>query len=231
VHRFLGNQRTTTRQIQGQERDNGPRFRPPELPGQSLRLDRRSVGLPAPRTCDLLLWQTMCSGERRLFDEVARPSQREWGKHMRVQLDLSLPREAVSVPLARHTVSAALLAAGVEPACVSDVGVALSEACTNAVQHAVAGVTYEVMVSISDEQVAIEVVDSGSGFGQREVAPGTPDHAAENGRGMTLMHALSDLGVFDSVDGEGGSVHLTKRLRWVQGAQKPGVAQSVERPR
>jgi serine/threonine-protein kinase RsbW len=82
------------------------------------------------------------------------------------------------------------------------VGVALSEACTNAVQHAVAGVTYEVMVGISDEQVAIEVVDSGSGFGQREVNSSTPDHATENGRGMALMHALSDLAVFDSVDGE-----------------------------
>jgi serine/threonine-protein kinase RsbW len=150
---------------------------------------------------------------------------------MRVQLELSLPREAVSVPLARRTVSTALLAAGVEPACVDEVKVALSEACTNAVQHAVAGVTYEVMVNISDEQVGIEVVDSGSGFGQREVNSSMPDHAAENGRGMALMNALSDLAVFDSVDGEGGSVHLTKRLRWIQGAQRPTVAQSVERPR
>jgi serine/threonine-protein kinase RsbW len=150
---------------------------------------------------------------------------------MRVLLELSLPREAVSVPLARQTVSAALSAAGVEPTCVEEVNVALSEACTNAVKHAVGGVTYEVMANISDEQVTIEVVDSGSGFGQRKVTPGTPDHAAENGRGMALMNALSDLAVFDSVDGEGGSVHLTKRLRWLQGAQKPGVAESVERPR
>jgi hypothetical protein len=48
---------------------------------------------------------------------------------------------------------------------------------------------------------------------------------------MALMNALSDLAVFDSVEGKGGSVHLTKRLRWVEGARKPGVAQSVERPR
>jgi serine/threonine-protein kinase RsbW len=150
---------------------------------------------------------------------------------MRVQLELSLPREAVSVPLARHTVAAALLAAGVEPVCVEEVKVALSEACTNAVQHAVAGVTYEVMVGICDEQVSIEVVDSGSGFGQREVDSSAPDHAAENGRGMALMNALSDLTVFDSVEGRGGSVHLTKRLRWAKGARQPGVAQSVEPPR
>lgn len=150
---------------------------------------------------------------------------------MRILLELSLPREAVSVPLARHTVSAALLAAGVEPTCVEEVNVALSEACTNAVQHAVGGVTYEVMANISDEQVTIEVVDSGSGFGQRQITSDAPDHTAENGRGMSLMNSLSDLAVFDSVDGEGGSVHLTKRLRWLQGAQKAGGAETVERPR
>ena len=80
-------------------------------------------------------------------------------KTMRVQLALSLPREEISVPLTRHVVSAALTTAGVEPTCVHDVEVALSEACTNAVQHAVEGVTYEVMVGISDEQVAIDVID------------------------------------------------------------------------
>ena len=149
---------------------------------------------------------------------------------MRVQLALSLPREAISVPLARHVVSSALITAGVEPTCVHEVEVALSEACTNAVKHAVDGVTYEVMVGISDEHVAIEVVDSGSGFGQRSASPDGHDHWDENGRGIALMKALSDLAVFDSVEGEGGSVHLTKRLRWVQGAKRPEPVESVERP-
>jgi serine/threonine-protein kinase RsbW len=152
---------------------------------------------------------------------------------MRIQLALSLPREAVSVPLTRHTVSAALYTAGVEPTCVEEVEVALSEACTNAVLHAVSGVTYEVLVNISDQQVTMEVVDSGSGFGQRATTWDAADHASENGRGMALMHALSDLAVFDSVTGgEGGSVHLTKQLRWIQGA--PGGdtdGHSTKRPR
>jgi serine/threonine-protein kinase RsbW len=137
---------------------------------------------------------------------------------MRIQLELSLPRESISVPLARHTVSAALYTAGVEPTCVEEVDVALSEACTNAVKHAVVGIRYEVMVNSSDEQVTIEVVDWGSGFGQRATAPGLLEHAAENGRGRTLMTALNDLAIYDSVSGEGGSVHLMKRLRWIAGA-------------
>jgi serine/threonine-protein kinase RsbW len=149
---------------------------------------------------------------------------------MRVQIALSLPREEISVPLTRHVVSAALLTAGVEPTCVHEVEVALSEACTNAVKHAVDGVSYEVMVGISDEQVAIDVVDSGSGFGQRQVSPNGHDHWDEDGRGIKLIKALSDLAIFDSVDGEGGSVHLTKGLRWVESAQRPRLSESVERP-
>jgi serine/threonine-protein kinase RsbW len=148
---------------------------------------------------------------------------------MRVQLALSLPREAISVPLARHVVTSALDTAGVEPGCVHEVEVALSEACTNAVKHAVDGVSYEVMVGISDEHVNIEVVDSGSGFGQRNVSP-NGHHEEENGRGIALIEALTDLAIFDSVEGEGGSVHLTKRLHWLQGTQRPGEILSVERP-
>lgn len=147
---------------------------------------------------------------------------------MRVEIALNLPREAISVPLARHVVSAALHTAGVEPTCVQEVEVALSEACTNAVQHAVAGFTYEVMVCISDGQVAIDVIDSGSGGGQRNDPTIGHDHWAENGRGIKLINALSDLAVFDSVDREGGSVRLRKRLRWIQGANEPGSDWSVE---
>ena len=146
---------------------------------------------------------------------------------MRVQLALSLPREEISVPLARHVVTAALDTAGVEPACVHEVEVALSEACTNAVKHAVDGVSYDVMVGISDEHVSIEVVDSGSGFGKRHVSS-TDGHWDENGRGLKLIKALSDLAIFDSIEGAGGSVRLTKRLRWVDGARRPGSVPSAE---
>jgi len=148
---------------------------------------------------------------------------------MRVELALNLPREEISVPLTRHVVSAALLTAGVEPSCVHEVEMALSEACTNAVQHAIEGMSYEVMVGISDEQVTIDVVDSGSGFGQRHVATDGHDHWAENGRGVGLISALSDL-AFDSVEGQGGSVHLTKALPWSQGTQRPGPTLSAQRP-
>jgi serine/threonine-protein kinase RsbW len=149
---------------------------------------------------------------------------------MRVQIALNLPREEISVALTRHVVSAALLTAGAQPTCVHDVEVAVSEACTNAVKHAVDGVSYEVMINISDEHVAIDVIDSGSGFGLHQVSQDEQHHDAEEGRGFALMNALSDLAIFDSVDAEGGSVHLTKRLYWMPGAPRSRPAKSKARP-
>jgi len=141
---------------------------------------------------------------------------------VRIQVVLTLPREAVSVPLARHTVAAALQSAGIEGDCLAEVEVALSEACTNVFHHAGAGESYEVAINIGDEQLTMEVVDSGGGFGWRATESTMPHEMAEGGRGLALMSAFSDHALFDTVTGDGGSVHLTKRLRWADGAPLQG---------
>lgn len=133
---------------------------------------------------------------------------------MRIQVVMTLPREAVSVPLTRRTVAAALTAAGVAGDCLAEVEVALSEACTNVLNHAGKGDAYEVAINISDQQLTMDVIDFGAGFGQLQPGSPMPDPTAESGRGLALMRALTDQAVFDSVSGDGGSVHLMKRLRW-----------------
>ncbi len=142
---------------------------------------------------------------------------------MRIQVVLTLPREAVSVPLARHTVSAALQSAGIADDCLAEVEVALSEACTNVFHHAGAGDSYEVAISIGDEQLTMEVVDSGAGFAWRATESAMPHELAEGGRGLALMSAFSDHALFDTVSGDGGSVQLMKRLRWADGAPLQGA--------
>ncbi len=137
---------------------------------------------------------------------------------MRIQVVLTLPREAVSVPIARHTVSAALERAGIEENCLAEVQVALSEACTNVFQHAEHGDSYEVVINVDDEQLTVDVVDSGQGFEPHAPVTDLPDPSSERGRGAALMHALTDHTAFDSVAGGGGSVHLMKRLEWAADA-------------
>jgi serine/threonine-protein kinase RsbW len=137
---------------------------------------------------------------------------------VRIQVEMTLPCEAVSVPLTRRTVSAALAVAGVESDCLAEVEVALSEACTNVLVHAGTGGAYEVVINISDHQMTMDVIDFGAGFGIREPGASMPDATAESGRGLALMRALTDEAVFDSVSGNGWVVHLTKRLRWAPDA-------------
>ena len=152
---------------------------------------------------------------------------------MRIQVVMTLPREAVSVPLTRRTVAAALTAAGIAPDCLDEVEVALSEACTNVLNHAGKGDAYEVAINISDQQLTMDVIDFGAGFGHLLPGSTMPEPTAESGRGLALMRALTDRAVFDSVSGNGGAVHLMKRLRWApdapvtqlrarQGAPSPG---------
>ena len=131
---------------------------------------------------------------------------------------MTLPREAVSVPLTRRTVTAALTAAGVAPDCLAEVEVALSEACTNVLNHAGKGEAYEVAINISEQQLTMDVIDFGSGFGHPQPGAAMPEPTAESGRGLALIRALTDQAVFDSVSGDGGAVRLMKRLRWSPGA-------------
>ncbi|HEX2175809.1 MAG TPA: ATP-binding protein [Nocardioidaceae bacterium] len=137
---------------------------------------------------------------------------------MLIQVALMLPPDAVSVPWARHVVSAALTRAGVAAECVDDVEVAVSEACTNAYRHSSADGHYEVTMEIRDEHLTIDVLDSGVGFQQAQVPRAMSHVSAENGRGLALIAAYCDSALFDSVSGSGGAVHLNKRLRWVEGA-------------
>ncbi len=139
---------------------------------------------------------------------------------MRIQVVLTLPREAVSVPLARHIVSAALDRAGIDGECLAEVEIALTEACTNVFQHAEeGGDTYDVVINVGEEYLTVDVVDSGPGFDHASVTDtALPDDHAESGRGIAMMQFFADRTVFDSVDGGGGAVHLSKRLRWAEDA-------------
>ena len=139
---------------------------------------------------------------------------------MRIQITMTLPNQAASVPLARHTVSAALEDAGVTPDSVHEVAVALTEACANVIRHAAESDDYDVVIDLSDARLAVDVIDTGSGFARRPAGapPSMPEAFAEEGRGAALMHALTDMTVFDHVSGEGGSVHMVKQLHWAQDA-------------
>jgi serine/threonine-protein kinase RsbW len=97
---------------------------------------------------------------------------------------LHLRREPASVPLARRILLGTMASAGVDPDISHEVGVALTEACANAVEHA-AHLTdtgedsgFQVTATIEGGCLRVEITDTGPGFsadpGCASPVPGMP---------------------------------------------------------
>lgn len=153
---------------------------------------------------------------------------------MRIQVVMTLPRETVSVPLTRRTLSATLTVVGVDSDCLAEVEVALSEACNKVLHHA-EGEAYEVAINIDDQQVTMDVIDSQASVEPRHRDVSLPDLKAESEPGVVLMRAFTDRATFDSVSVNGWAVHLAKRLRWAPthgsyGSREQRVGIASDRP-
>jgi serine/threonine-protein kinase RsbW len=138
---------------------------------------------------------------------------------LELNLSLCLPTDQLSVPVVRHICSYALTEVGVLDECLSDITIALTEACTNVLDHSTdAGTAYEVHISIDDERCTIRVKDTGAGFDfdARNRAPRV-DLTAESGRGLELIRNLVDRVNFTAVPEEGTVVHLEKVLEFDEG--------------
>ena len=129
---------------------------------------------------------------------------------MQILFTVVLPRDEVTVPLIRHIVRDSLLKIGATRDCVGDIELALTEACTNVLNHAKANPSeYSVSVDVNDGTCEIRITDRGAGFDAGTI--GIASDTSESGRGITLMKALVDDLKFVS-NSRGTVVHLAKRL-------------------
>jgi serine/threonine-protein kinase RsbW len=131
-----------------------------------------------------------------------------------IKLTLALPRDELSVPVIRGVLTASMEVLGVEREVITDIQVALTEACTNVLDHAAEADEYEISAGIDGNLCVIEVVDRGGGFDGSALGLSDAHGDAEGGRGIQLMRALVDKVEFDSRPQVGTVVHLEKRLRW-----------------
>ncbi len=141
---------------------------------------------------------------------------------MNVWWSLRLRCDAASVPLARRMLTGTTDSAGVDPDVAHDLSLALSEACANAVEHAVpppdGEAVYEITFRIDGDRCRVEVTDRGRGFPPRRGRP-VPVRAllpraqyAESGRGLFLIEALMDHVRIDSAPGHGAVVTFERSL-------------------
>jgi serine/threonine-protein kinase RsbW len=133
---------------------------------------------------------------------------------MRLDFALCLPREGSSIPFVRHLIRATLERLQVEDDCVHDVELAVSEACTNVLVHALGPQEeYEVHIEIDDDRCKIRVLDGGAGFDYGRAWGNNGEPIEEGGRGIVLMRALVDELQFSSRADSGTIVHLEKVLK------------------
>jgi serine/threonine-protein kinase RsbW len=135
---------------------------------------------------------------------------------MEVVLEMTLPRNAESAPLVRHTLDASLRGLGVGSEIRADIALALGEACANVIQHAAAGMEYEVRARMDGARCVVDVIDGGTddaagGANGWEGAQAPP--LAEHGRGLRLMRAFTeDLRIAARTRHRGSVVHFEKSL-------------------
>lgn len=135
---------------------------------------------------------------------------------LEVNLTLCLPRDALSVPVVRHICRFALDEVGVHPRCLGDITLALTEACTNVLDHANDGIEYQVVISIDESRCTIRVKDAGGGFDYTSAGELVAEGMAESGRGLRLIRELVDRVQFTSKPEDGMIVHLEKDLEFDQ---------------
>lgn len=134
---------------------------------------------------------------------------------MNLDVALCLPQEAESVAVTRRVIIDALATLGVTPECLDDIRLALSEACTNVIDHAAPGDEYEVRLQVDAARCALSVHNTGDGFDASSLVGVMPDAASARGRGVAIMRALMDDVEFRSEPQAGTIVHLVKSLEVV----------------
>jgi serine/threonine-protein kinase RsbW len=121
------------------------------------------------------------------------------------------PSSYASVNQARRHVSAFAANCGLEPSDISDIALAVGEACNNAAEHGhVAQGRFSVHCSFNGHSFVVHVRDSGGGFelaGKGERIE--PDQRGMRGLGIFIMRSLMDDISYAITDG-GTSVRLTK---------------------
>lgn len=117
---------------------------------------------------------------------------------------ISLPRKAYTVSVVRDILDTLLDHAGLCRTCVSDVLLAASEACANAVEHSEAAQEYKVDMELGARWCELRVSHTGRGPENMVLAEllstdqmPLPESESESGRGILLMRCLMDEVAFE----------------------------------
>jgi len=128
---------------------------------------------------------------------------------------LTLDARPENLALTRLALAGVAANAGAPREVVADLKLAVTEACTNAIQHAYGGgeVAGAIVVRYTGEpgMLSIEIEDSGYGFEPEASPDATERNGAGNGMGLMIIRVLTDE-LEISNTGSGMRLRLVKRF-------------------
>lgn len=122
-------------------------------------------------------------------------------------IELTLPARAENVAVVRHAFGGLAEALDLDPQTLSDVKLAVTEACTNVVVHAYAGGNgpMQVAAELGDELITVVVRDEGRGITPRPDSPGL-------GLGLPLIATLTESLELGKDDADRTEVRMSFRM-------------------
>jgi len=128
---------------------------------------------------------------------------------------LTIPAKAEYITLGRLALTGIAHLRPVPDEALSDLKLALTEACTNSVRHAYSngssGVV-EILYELRPDRLVVEVADTGSGFSEDELV-GEDDELTEGGLGIAIIRAVADeLEIGERPHGGGSRLRFAKYL-------------------
>jgi serine/threonine-protein kinase RsbW len=116
------------------------------------------------------------------------------GSHGR-SVRLTIPAKAEYITLGRLALTAIARVRPLSDEILSDLKLALTEACTNSVRHAYdAGRegTVEIVYELEPDRLVVEVTDDGQGFEPGELDGAGNGDLSEGGLGIAIIRAVAD---------------------------------------
>lgn len=147
-----------------------------------------------------------------------------------LRLALHLPRDAATVPVVRRLLDQALRTLGVDGGCRDDIGLILTEACANVIEHALQIDDYEIIIEVSSVRCVIHVINAGAVVdpSRLSLAPaGSPLVGLESldavldehGRGLHIIRSLADELYLTPALAGGLVLQAVVTLRWTADAE------------
>ena len=128
---------------------------------------------------------------------------------------LTIPAKAEYITLGRLALTAIARVRPVSDETLSDLKLALTEACTNSVRHAYSegrSGTVEIVYQLEPDRLVVEVTDDGEGFEPAVLDESSNGELSEGGLGIAIIRAIADEVEIGGRDSGGSRLRFVKFL-------------------